>query len=106
MGAERVRERWGFLGLCDYGRDDTIGIFQYLVVPEPNDPIPMQAHLLRSKRVSLDIQRMLTAVDLDRELACGNREVRDVDTDRMLAPNLEGQVRLAQGSPEPRFGVR
>jgi len=52
----------------------------------------MPIQCLGPRRIRLFSLGMLAAIDFDHELAGGDRKIRHVRTDRMLATHLAGQI--------------
>ena len=79
--------------MVDLGRDGrnyAFDIVQHVVVPKPNHLITMGVQGSGAFRIRLDGARMLSTVDLDDQLVRRYGEIRDVASDRMLPPYLDG----------------
>jgi hypothetical protein len=69
-------------------------------VPEADDAIPMPGNIACAGCVCLCMQCVLTAIEFDRELEAGAREIDDVAADRMLPAKTVLAGELAQTPPK------
>jgi hypothetical protein len=60
-------------------------IVHHIIVPEPDHSIAAPRYFAGPRRVCLLLNRVLSAVEFDRQFSCGTGEIDDRDTDRMLA---------------------
>ena len=72
---------------------------EHIVVPEPNDAIPVTGELRRAERVGFLLVGVLTAVKLDDELSRGTGEVGDATPDRVLPPEFPSWTPFSKGAP-------
>jgi hypothetical protein len=75
---------------------DCIGILRYVVIPNADDPPTISREPSRSLLVSL-ARRMLAAVNFNDQTVSDRHEIRDIGSNRALAPKLiPGQSSVAQ----------
>jgi hypothetical protein len=75
-------------------------IAHHITVPEADDAVPMPGDIACAGCVCLCLQCVLTAIELDRELEAGAREIDDVAADRMLPAKTVLAGELAQTPPK------
>ena len=90
---------------CD-GLDHAGKIVGYVVVPEADHSVAVCMEGARARGILIAGLGMLTAVDLNNELAGRNGEIRNVPPDRMLAPDLDRKVHVTQRPPQRSLHFR
>ncbi len=73
---------------------DRVRIYQHVIVPEPQHPIPASEQKRRPALIRFRLHQVLTAIELDYELPFETTEIRNVPADDMLTPEL-GPARLS-----------
>src|SRR5579883_1406841 len=96
----RGEGRWAGVQRSADGFQDTLQIVQHLVVPETNDAVAALRELGAAAFIGFLAKRVLTAVQLDRQLSLGTGESGHAPTDRMLAAEFPSRQPLAQGEPQ------
>jgi hypothetical protein len=86
-------------------REDTVDIFQHLVIPDPDHTVAVMCKLGTAGRVGIDSCGVLTTVDFNHELAGRAGAVGDVSADRELAPETPGEVCFTQHAPQRLFRI-
>ena len=77
-----------------YRLQDTFEIIQNVAVPKPDDAVTVTHKYGGALAIGACLFRMLSAIELDYQLACRTGEICDVPTDRMLAAELPRQGAL------------
>ena len=90
---------FGFQFLADQFEDPG-EIAHHVTVPEADDAVSMPSDITGADCVSLFLQCVLPAIELDRELEAGAREIDDVAADRMLPAKTVLAGELAQTPPK------
>jgi hypothetical protein len=86
--------------------EHAIQILDYLIVPEPQHPIPLAIQESRALEIVRRRLGMSAAVDLDDQFRAVRSEVGEITPERYLpAKSRVGQA-FAQGSPQHLLGVR
>jgi hypothetical protein len=75
-------------------------ITHHVAVPEADDTITVPGDVACAGGVCFTLQCVLTAIELDRELEAGAREIDDVAADRMLPAKTVLAGELAQTPPK------
>ena len=87
-------------------RPCALGILDDLICPEAYDAPSLAFHHCRATRISLDLKRMMIAIDLDHELARYAGEVCEVGTDRVLTSELDAaDAAISQEFPDLALGA-
>jgi hypothetical protein len=74
-----------------------------IAVPEADHPISMSGYLARAGCVCLFAHRVLTAIELYRELEARTGEIDHVTADWVLPAKAVWTIQFAQSTPEPLF---
>jgi hypothetical protein len=74
-------------------------IFHHISVPESDDPITVVGDFQAAWAICANSQRVLSPIELNRQLRRGTSEVDDVSADRVLATKSVRELELAQLSP-------
>jgi hypothetical protein len=98
--------RWGPFELAAYRLQHAVKVVENVVVPKPDDAVPVTRELGAALVVGFHPFAMLTAIKLDDQLARRAGEIGNTSTDRMLPPKLPWYDALAQGSPENPLDIR
>ncbi len=80
-------------------------IVDHVAVPEADHAVAAAREVLRPGGILLLLPGMLSAVELDRQLARGAGEIDDIRPDRMLPAETVLVRHLAHASPKPFFGI-
>jgi hypothetical protein len=83
---------------------DTLHVRQNIVVPKPQYAVALLPQPAIPRCVPRRL-RMLSAIDLDRQLCVQTDEINDETSDRVLAAELRAQLLAAHATPEPALGV-
>jgi hypothetical protein len=98
--------RWGCFKFAAYRLQHAVEIVENLIVPKPDDAVAVTRELGAALIVCVHPLRMLTAIELDDQLAGRAGEIGDTSSDRMLPPKLPRLDALAQGAPENPLDIR
>ena len=106
-GEERAGVRRGGRSIfCQNDLEHSVQIVRHIAVPEADDAPAACLQHAGTGGVARDGDRMVAAVDFDHELAGWNGEVRDVASDRVLAPDPYRERHCPQGAPENSLRLR
>ncbi len=84
----------------------SIGLFQRLIVPEPNYPKTFRFKIRCSLCIASSPLGVLPAIEFYYQLLLKADKISDVRWNRMLSPKLEpAQIAVFQLQPEPQFRV-
>ena len=79
-----------------------LGLAQYLVIPEAQNPIAHLGQIVSPMLIRLYLVAVMSAIKLNDQLHIRAKEVNDVTSDRLLATKLEA-VYLSFTQPQPQF---
>ena len=98
--------RWGrrFEGAGDR-LQYAVEIVENIIVPKADDAVAVTRKLGTTSFISIRLRAMLTAIELDHELARRAGKIGDPLSDWMLSPKLPRYDAFAQGSPENPFDI-
>ena len=83
-----------------------IGLFQCVIIPEPDYPKTLRFKISCSLAIANSLLGVLPAIQLHYQLLFQADEINDVRWNRMLAPKLESaEVAVLQMQPKPQFRV-
>lgn len=83
---------------------NAVEVFEHLMVPEADKSESLCLQPGGARGISFEC--VLSAVQLDNQPRLGAQEIRDIAAERNLTAKLRpGQLPVAQGLPEPGFGI-
>jgi hypothetical protein len=92
-------------GLQDPG-EDSVGLWQDVVVPESEHPVSTLAREFRPPAVRISLRGVLPPVELDYEETTGTAEISDERSNGMLPAELRtGKLSIAEEAPQLALGV-
>ena len=95
----------GAFELAANGLGHAFEIAVYVAVPKSYDTIAMSSDLGSPQFIRAGIIHVLTAVELNRELSRGTREVGDAPADWMLPPEFPRREFLPKCVPQPSLDI-
>jgi hypothetical protein len=102
-GAERGRVRWGTLQRQAQSLENTVEVFEHLVISKSGAADSRRLPARRNGHCRPRMPEHAVPIQLDRELSRGTGEVGDMTANRMLRSELPRQTARPKGAPEQRL---